>query len=76
MQQNPGRYSGYDILVVLVGANDLGCIDITQTVEDLYELLSILQEANPKAAVYGCEVCQIFNNHDYKFNQASFINLS
>ena len=57
MQKDTGRYSGYDIVVVFVGANDLGRLDMTNTVEDLHELLCILQEANPRAAVYGCEVC-------------------
>lgn len=57
MRENSKKYSNFDIVVVLVGANDLGKLKINQTIEELLELLYILQEANPKAAIYACDVC-------------------
>ena len=32
---------------------------LKQTIDDLLELLHTLQEANPKAAIYACEVCTV-----------------
>lgn len=56
MRENLQNYCSFDIVVVLVGANDLGKLQIHDTISDLFELLNSLQEVNPKAAIYACEV--------------------
>lgn len=57
-------YTGYDIIVVLVGANNLGRLNVNGAVNDLHELLLILQEANPKADIYACEVYLLLENEN------------
>ncbi len=50
------KYSGYKIVVVLVGANNIGNTNIEDVVEDLREFLIFLQDNNPGASIYACEV--------------------
>ena len=49
-------YSGYSLVVLLIGANDIGRTNIEEVVSDLKDLLIVLQDNNPGASVYTCEV--------------------
>ena len=56
MRKNLTEFSNFDVVVVLVGANDMGKLRVEDTIAELKELMCLLQDANPKGAVYACQV--------------------
>ena len=59
IRNNSEKYSGFEIVITLVGANDLGTSQIEDVIEDLKELLCCLQDLNKGSAVYACEVSRV-----------------
>ena len=60
------EFANFDVVVVLVGANDMGKLKVEDTITELRELMCLLQDANPKGAVYACEVMVILYLHKTK----------